>query len=276
MILLSAAVISLAAVAAFWYLPYSRTKTDFQRMASRLMTGVTAADTVFTSQDWEALPLPVRRYFEGACFTGFPEMSSMKAEFRNVTFSLGQGKSPITIDYTQYNFVRQTDRIAFIDTAMYGIPFQGLDSYVEGKGAMKGVLGKLIPLFNQRGAEMDQASLVTFLSEALLLPSAALQSYVTWKPIDDLHAEATISRYGSTASGIFSFRENGECISFTTDDRTAIGMDGSKQNVRWTAYMDNYRIFNGLRQPTRLRAVWHYDEGDLVYFDSDNLHIEYR
>lgn len=123
---------------------------------------------------------------------------------------------------------------------------------------------------------MDQASLVTFLSEALLLPSAALQSYVTWKPIDDLHAEATISRYGSTASGIFSFRENGECISFTTDDRTAIGMDGSKQNVRWTAYMDNYRIFNGLRQPTRLRAVWHYDEGDLVYFDSDNLHIEYR
>ncbi|MNR60403.1 hypothetical protein D3C85_1818740 [compost metagenome] len=53
-------------------------------------------------------------------------------------------------------------------------------------------------------------------------------------------------------------------------------MDGSRQKVRWSAYMDDYSIIDGIRQPNRLRAVWHYDEGDLVYFDSDNLRLEYR
>ncbi|MNI87630.1 hypothetical protein D3C81_2292520 [compost metagenome] len=53
-------------------------------------------------------------------------------------------------------------------------------------------------------------------------------------------------------------------------------MDGSKQQVRWSAYLDDYRLVGGIRQPHRLRAVWHYEEGDLVYFDSNNLKLEYR
>ncbi|MEK5446744.1 DUF6544 family protein [Paenibacillus sp. FSL R7-0331] len=265
-----------AAVLVFWRIPYSGTRAEFQKLASGLLTGEPAADTVFTSKDWTPLPPPVQRYFETAGFTGYPKMSVMQAEFRNVKFSLGPGKPFITIGYNQVNAVSRTTRIAFIDTKLYGIPFQGLDTYIEGTGGMKGVLGKVFTLFNERGAEMDQACLVTFLSEALLLPSAALQSYVTWKPIDDLHAEAVITRYGSTAGGIFTFRENGECQSFTTTERTAVGMDGSRQKVRWSAYMDDYSIIDGIRQPNRLRAVWHYDEGDLVYFDSDNLRLEYR
>ncbi|MBY0010744.1 DUF6544 family protein [Paenibacillus typhae] len=277
MIVLTVTIICFAAaVLVFWQIPYSGTRAEFQKLASGLTTGEPAAAAVFTAEDWTPLPPPVRRYFETAGFTAYPKMSAMQAEFRKVKFSLGPGKAMITIGYNQVNSVARTGRIAFIDAKLYGIPFQGLDTYVEGTGGMKGVLGKAFTLFNQRGAEMDQACLVTFLSEALLLPSAALQSYITWKPIDNLHAEATISRYGSTASGIFTFRENGECQSFTTNDRTAVGMDGSRQKVRWSAYMDDYSIIDGIRQPTRLRAVWHYDEGDLVYFDSDNLLIEYR
>ncbi|MNN78722.1 hypothetical protein D3C81_1953000 [compost metagenome] len=53
-------------------------------------------------------------------------------------------------------------------------------------------------------------------------------------------------------------------------------MDGAKHKVKWTAYMDDYRITGGVRQPTHLRAVWNYEQGDLVYFDSDNLQLEYR
>jgi hypothetical protein len=278
MILLIIIFVSLVtATVVFWQIPYSKTKAEFQKLASGLLKGApSASNKVFTKEDWAALPPPVRKYFETGGFTGFPQMSSMKAVFRKVDFILSPGKTAITIDYTQYNFIDQPARIAFIDTSMYGVPFQGLDSYVGGEGGMKGVLGKTFTLFNQRGGEMDQASLVTFLSEVMLLPSAALQSYITWKRVDDLHAEATISRYGITASGIFSFRENGECSSFTTEDRTAIGMDGSKQKVKWTAYMDNYRMIGGVRQPTHLKAVWHYEQGDLVYFDSDNLHLEYR
>lgn len=260
----------------FFSLPYSRTKAEFHRLATAKLAVNQAPDGVFTEKDWAPLPPPVRRYFETSGFTGTPRMSSMNAVFTNVNFILSPDKPAITIDYSQYNFARQTDRIALIDTSMYGVPFQGLDSYVDGVGSMKGVLAKTFTLFDQRGTEMDKASLVTFLSEVLLLPGAALQSYITWEAIDDAHARAIITRYGISASGIFSFDDQGECLSFTTDDRTAIGMDGSKQQVKWSALLGNYKVIDGIRQPTHLQAVWHYKTGDLVYFDSDNLRLEYR
>ncbi|WP_019910257.1 DUF6544 family protein [Paenibacillus sp. HW567] len=255
---------------------FPRLKADFQQIAEEQLARAAISDVVFTHEDWKPLPSPVRKYFETGGFTGKPKMSSMNIIFSKVNFILSPKKPAISIDYTQYNFVQQPTRIALIDTKMYGIPFQGLDSYVDGEGSMKGVLAKMFTLFNQRGEEMDQASLVTFLSETLLLPSAAIQSYITWEPIDDTHARANISYYGITAGGIFSFRDNGECLSFTTDDRTAIGMDGTKQRVRWSAYMEDYKLIDGVRQPTHLKAVWHYDSGDLVYFDSRNFQVKYQ
>ncbi|MNH37508.1 hypothetical protein D3C79_984230 [compost metagenome] len=122
---------------------------------------------------------------------------------------------------------------------------------------------------------MDRASLVTFLSESLLAPDAALQDYVTWGKIDDLHAKATISCYGTSASGIFTFNEKGEMTSFTTEDREAISMDGKREQVTWTAIISDYEDHNGIKQPTTLQAVWNYDEGDLLYFDGIHTSIEY-
>ncbi|WP_379151025.1 DUF6544 family protein [Paenibacillus sp. sgz5001063] len=265
-----------AATIVFFKIPYSTTKTEFRRIADRNLANPPIPNDAFTNEDWKLLPPPVRLYFESSGFTGKPKMSSMKAVFNKVDFILSPKKPAVSIDYKQYNFVRPLTRIALIETALYGIPFQGLDSYIEGTGSMKGVLGKTFTLFNQLGVEMDQASLVTFLSEALWLPSAAIQGYITWVPVDDHHAQAIISCYGITATGIFSFNDQGECLSFTTDDRTAVGMDGSKQHVRWSALMKDYKWINGIRQPTHLQAVWHYDSGDLVYFDSHNLQLEYR
>ncbi len=263
-------------VTVFFNIPYSKTAAEFQRTADHYLTTAATPNDVFTSEDWKPLPYPVRKYFETSGWTGTPKMSSMKAVFKGVDFILSPKKPAIQIDYTQYNFSEHPVRIALIETSMYGIPFQGLDTYVEGKGSMMGVLAKMFTLFNQQGGEMDQACLVTFLSEALLLPSAAIQSCITWEPIDDTHARAAITCYGTTAGGIFSFNDNGECLSFTTDDRTAVGMDGSKQRVRWSALMKDYKRIDGVRQPTHLQAVWHYDSGDLVYFDSRNFRVEYR
>ncbi|MNN49042.1 hypothetical protein D3C81_1635460 [compost metagenome] len=141
---------------------------------------------------------------------------------------------------------------------------------------MKGVLAKGITLFDQRGEEMDQASLVTYLSESLLVPSVALQNFIVWEAIDDLHSKATISYYGISASGIFTFNEKGEMTSFSTEDREAISMDGSKEKVKWTAVLSDYRNNkDGIKQPARLQAIWNYEEGDLLYFNGLHATIEY-
>ena len=91
---------------------------------------------------------------------------------------------------------------------------------------MKGILAKNITLFDIDGEAMDKASLVTFLSECLFVPNAALQDYIRWEAIDAHHAKAVITAHGTTAEGVFTFNEDDEMIAFSTNDREATTMDG--------------------------------------------------
>lgn len=121
---------------------------------------------------------------------------------------------------------------------------------------------------------MDRACLVTYLAECLLVPNAALQDYIVWEPVDNLHAKATISSHGISASGVFTFNERGEMVAFDTNDRVAIGMDGNMEKAGWTAVLAEYEERGGIRVPTRLQAIWHFRTGDLLYFDG-NAQIEH-
>lgn len=263
------------AAAVFFNIPCSKTKTEFSELIDGLLTKAPGESSIFTEDDIAHLPLPVQKYFRYCGYIGTPKMNYMKAIYKDVDFLFGRGKPTIKIDYTQYNLANEPIRIAYIDSSMYGIPFEGLDSYNDGKGSMKGVLAKLFTLFNQTGKTMDKASLVTCLSECLIIPNAALQDYIVWEEMDDLHAKASISCYGITAGGIFTFIENGEMLSFTTDDRMATAIDGTSEKVKWSAVCSEYVEANGIRRPTVLQAVWHYDDGDLVYFDGKDIVIEF-
>jgi len=192
----------LTVVATFFTIPYSKAKVDFNRLSKRLMLTANQSEATFEQADLTGLPLPVQKYFTYCEYLGKSKMQIMKAVYKDVNFKFGKNKPTLKIDYVQYNFVNEPARIAYIDSTFYGIPFEGLDSFIAGKGSMTGIIAKLFTLFSQTGEAMDEASLVTFLSESLLIPNAALQEYITWCEIDNLHAEATISYYGKTVSGI--------------------------------------------------------------------------
>ncbi|MCE5197063.1 MAG: hypothetical protein LLG09_08065 [Negativicutes bacterium] len=251
----------------FFNIPYSKSKTDFDRTAKQLMTEADPQEGIFQEEDIAGLPAPVQTYFRYCGYIGTPKMSYIKIYYQDVDFLFGKNKSAIKIDYTQYNFVKEPNRIAYIDSSMYGIPFEGLDTYSDGSGSMKGVLAKLFTLFDQTGEVMDKSSLVTFLSEILFVPNSALQDYIKWEAVDDLNAKATISCYGISVSGIFTFNENGEMLSFTTDDRSAVATDGSSETMEWSVVCDDYIELNGIKKPTSFQAIWHYDDGDLIYFN---------
>jgi hypothetical protein len=267
------AIIGITAV--FFQMPYSKTRTEFTAMAGELIAETAPESSVFTEEDIADLPLPVQKYFRYCGYIGVPKMSYMRARFQDVDFVLDKDKPAIKIDYTQYDFVPEPNRIAYIDSSLYGIPFEGLDAYVAGAGSMKGVVAKLFTLFDQNGEAMDRASLVTCLSECLLIPNMALQDYIVWEEIDDLHAKAVISYYGITAGGIFTFNENGEMLSFATGDREAVAADGTSEVVNWSAVCSNYVETNGIKKPTVLQAIWHYNDGDLLYFDGKDVVIEF-
>ncbi len=262
-------------VTVFFNSSYSKTRAEFSGLTGSLLAGLPGESGTFTEEDIVDLPLPVQKYFRYCGYIGTPKMSFMKAIYKDVDFSFGKDKSTIKIDNTQYNFVNKPIRIAYIDSSLYGIPFEGLDSFTAGKASMKGVLAKLFTLFNQTGEALDKSSLVTYLSECLIIPNAALQDYISWEEIDDLHAKATISHNGIVAGGIFTFNKNGEILSFETDDREAAALDGTSEKVKWSAVFSEYAEKDGIRKPTVLQAIWHYDDGDLVYFDGKDIKIEF-
>jgi hypothetical protein len=269
-------VLAIVAIVLFFSLPGSRSEKEFKALAQVNFAPIEDKVSLFSQEDIASLPPPVQRYFIHCGFIGKPKMQVMKASFKDVAFSLGRGKPTVKIDYTQYNSVRLPNRIAYIDSSLYGIPFEGIDAYIAGKGSMKGVLARFYTFFNLKGAEMDSASLVTMLSECLLIPTVALAEYVHWEAIDDTHAKATIEYYGIQCSGIFTFNQEGEMEYFTTDDRTAASLeDGSMERVRWTIHCSDYKRIDGLLLPTVMQAIWNYSEGDLLYFDSNNGTIEY-
>lgn len=261
------------AIIIYFKMPYSKTRTEFEKSVNSEVAELKENNEIFTEEDIKNLPSPVQKYFRYCGFIGKPKMSYMKASFKNVDFKMSPDKT-IKIDYTQYNFVHKPSRLAFIDSSIYGIPFEGFDSYINGTGSMKGRLGKIITLFDQRGESMDKACLVTFLAEALINPNTALQNYIKWEEIDDLNAKATINYKGNSAGGIFTFDENGAMISFVTNDRIATAMDGSTREAEWLAIIGDYHEVNGMNLPKTLISVWRYPEGDFVYFNENKSEVE--
>lgn len=262
-----------------WFnISYSPIKKQFQNDVASLVEDNKLLDRneVFAKEDFADLPTVIQKYIESCGYIETPKMSYLKMEYHNVDFSQGKNGPTLNIDYTQYNFINEPCRMALIDSSMFGIPFEGYDYYQNGTGGMKGVIAKVITLFDQKGADMDKACLATFLAESLFAPTILLQDYITFEEISDFEVQATITYGGQTASGVFTFNEQYEMISFTTNDRAATGTDGSMEYIPWSAICSDYHFSeSGIKHPTKFQAVWNYPDEDFVYFDGIISEVTY-
>ncbi|WP_304038736.1 DUF6544 family protein [Fibrobacter succinogenes] len=278
-LIIAAAIILLLTI---WFnIPYSPVKTQFRNdVEARLQSAATLANVNAEKSGTQAqtldsasianLPPLIQKYLETSGYIGSPKRSHLTMEYKDVDFGMGVNKPRIKIDYTHVDFADSPERLAFIDSKMLGIPFQGYDYYMNGKGGMKGVLAKLVTLFDQTGPTMDKACLITYLAEAFFLPEALLKDFITFKQVDDHTIEATITNKGVTATGIFHFNDAYEMTSFTTNDRGQISPDGTIEYTPWEAQCENYKTYSdGIKRPTVFRAVWKNKDSDFVYFDGE-------
>ncbi len=174
MIIAIVVVLLLVGALLLWFsIPYSPLKRAFRKDVEALKSEIQRprGTEVFTVEDFNNLPIPVRNYLERCGYLGTPKMSYLKMEYRDVAFTQARGRPPLKIDYTQYTFVDDPARVALIDSSLFGIPFEGYDYYRQGVGGMKGVIAKVITLFDQTGPEMNRAALATFLAESLFCPN---------------------------------------------------------------------------------------------------------
>lgn len=94
--------------------------------------------------------------------------------------------------------------------------------------------------------------------------------------ISDYEIKATITYAGQTASGVFTFNEHYEMISFVTNDRAVTNGDGTMEYIPWSAVCSEYQISeNGIKYPTQFRAIWNYTDGDFIYFDGKISSVSY-
>jgi len=267
-------IFALIVLVIFWFnIPYSPFRNQFKKDLNKQIKLSESflrdtSKTVYEKEDFESLPPLLRAYIEECGYIGSPRKSILQMEYKKVDFSLGQNRPKLKIDYTQVDFANIPVRLAFIDSKMFGVPFQGYDYFVNGKGGMKGVLAKSFQLFDQTGEQMDKAALVTYLAEIIFIPEALLQNFVSFNQLDSHRVEARIEYKGLKACGIYHFNDAHEMIYFSTDERGQSSSDGSIEKILWEAQCREYKLYSdGIKRPTIFRAVWKYPEQDFIYFD---------
>ncbi|MDX1941538.1 MAG: DUF6544 family protein [Saprospiraceae bacterium] len=150
----------------------------------------------------------------------------------------------------------------------------GIDTYQNGKGRMLIKVLSLVPIVNATGTETDQGTMLRYLAEMIWFPSAALNHYITWEKLDVNSAKATMNYNGVIASGIFTFSNNGDVISFEAD-RYYNRKSGATLE-RWYIENSKYDIFNDIRIPIKSEVTWKLKEGDFTWYKLEITDITYN
>lgn len=244
---------------------------------SEIKAAATSAPGVFTEEDLQDLPTPVQKYFRHCNYIGKERSVNAFIKWKNTFLRLSPEKPWMGIQCEQFNSAPRPCRIVYMKSKIMGLfPFEGRDTFREGRGNMLIYLVKFIKIQDAKGFEMDTSALVTVLSESLLLPVCALQKYITWTAIDDLHARADIEFNGIRAGGIFTFNDSGEFTRFETEDRFQSQKDGSSIKMKWFVTAERYSRFGEIIFPAYLTANWVTENGDYQYFKGEIDSIEHN
>jgi hypothetical protein len=139
-----------------------------------------------------------------------------------------------------------------------------LDRYRGGRGGVLAKALSLVTLASGEGREMDEGSLLRYLAEIPLVPTALLPGErLRWEAVDGDSARATIRDGGLEASVVFRFDRQG-AISGVSADRYMM-VEGGYSKEKWTGRCGDYREAGGMMVPTESEAVWNLAAGDLPY-----------
>jgi hypothetical protein len=220
------------------------------------------------------LPEPVRRYLTYTGVVGKPWIDTVYLK-QSGRFRQGAGRPwmPLTAEefYT-------TDPPALLWKARFkvaGLPLlRARDRYESGHGHMYGKLAGLFTVFDVRGQELDQATMVRYLNEMMWFPTAFLGENITWQAVDDDSAEVTFSDGGRSVSARMVFDDVGRLTNFVAMRYREI--DGDFSYDPWSTPMTDYGERAGLQLPVRGQAVWNLPSGDLPYADLEITEVEYN
>lgn len=133
-----------------------------------------------------------------------------------------------------------------------------VDSYNAGVGSGRVTLLSAFGVASESGApELNSGALHRYLAEAVWYPTALLpQPGVTWTPINNQAALATLTDHGTTVSLEFRFNNVGEVTGIYSPGRFG-RFDGKYKKVPWEGHFRNYEVRSGMRVPTYGEVGWY-------------------
>jgi hypothetical protein len=238
--------------------------------ARALLAGAPAGEPqILRVEDIATLPPPVRRWLEVSGAVGRPRARTVRLLQRGgMRTAPGQPYLPVVA--RQYFRVDQPGFVWTVDvTMMRVVPVVGRDTYLDGHGRMFIKAGGLVAVADGTGPTFDQGTALRFLGEIVWFPSAALASYITWEPIDDRRARATLAFKDVTTSAVFEFDERGRFAGMTAERY----YDG-KSLETWVIPVTEWQTIRGIEMPVRGGAVWKLASGDFDYFQWEIVDVE--
>lgn len=236
-----------------------------------------APDTsILTDRDIAHLPPPVQRYLHFTGSVGRPKVANFRAAMSGtMRRSLSSEWSPI--EAQQYSFFHEPARLFYIESSLFGIPFDGYHAYLGDHATMQIKVGSLFEVVDARGPRMDQGETVTMFNDmCLLAPATLIAPTISWELIDPLTVRGTFVNAGNTVSAVITFDPSGAITNFVSHDRF-LSEDGKTYlNYPWSTPVAGYREFDGRKIAATGEAVWHTPGGEFPYGRFTTTEMEYN
>lgn len=235
-------------------------------------------------EDLAPLPPPVQRYVRASGTVGKPRPQNVRVEFEAVMHRKpGDAGMPATS--AQVNFFVRPARLFLMKARMYGLPVRALHVYRAEQATFQVRIASLVDMIDQSGEQISRAETVTVLNDlCAFAPGALVDDRLAWRPIDDRSAAVTFTNGPQQVSATLIFGADDQLVDFWSDDRPD-SSSGRPVPMRWSTPLGGYRVFSGIRVPTRGSTVYARPEGPFTYgeftlrsiaWDVTSLHGESR
>jgi hypothetical protein len=238
--------------------------------------GVSRDTPLVTDADLRNLPPLVQKYLRYAGAVGKPRVYNVRA------INSGAMKRTLESDWAdirsqQYNFFDDRARIFYIESALFGIPFDGLHMYAGKAATMQINVASSVRVVDAKGEEMNQGETVTMFNDmCFMAPATLIDTTIRWEPVDSMRVKGTFTNQGHTISAVLTFNEAGELIDFMSNDRFLSSDGKTYLRYPWSTPVKNYKEFNGRKVVSYGEAIWHTPEGEFPYAKFELQEIEYN
>lgn len=246
---------------------------DRQRLSRQLARrGPNAAEVEhFHPEQVAGLPAPARRYFLRAIAPGTPLAHHVELEMGG---SIRLSPDGAWMPMRARQILAPPSGFVWEATVGQGaLRFSGADSYADGRGEVRFQAWGLVPFVRAGGPDVARSARGRLAGEAVWNPAALLpQRGVTWEPIDERSARATMTIDGEPLTLTVTVEDDGRLASVSLmrwGDRTD---DGTYGLVPFGVNVLGEGRFGGYTIPTRIGGGWWF--GTERYFELARFEIE--